>query len=74
MILIDNSRIKPITKVVFVGEPVSFVCDSQGNSKWFFVNTFTDMLSDTGKIIMFPKRFISGNVSGILVSQFLLVS
>ena len=47
MLLIDNSRIKPITKEAFVGEhDVSFVCDSQGNSKWFFVNTFTNNLSD----------------------------
>ena len=29
-----------------MGEPVSFVCDSQGNPKWFFVNMFNNTLSD----------------------------
>ena len=46
LILIDNSRINPVTKEVFVGEAVSFVCDSQGSPKWFSVNMLTNTLSD----------------------------
>jgi len=42
----DNERIKPLSLVAEEGENVSFECDSQGTTDWFFMDPVTKTLKN----------------------------
>jgi len=43
---LDNNRIKPFSLVAEKGERVSFECDSQGMTNWYFVDPATKTLNN----------------------------
>ena len=45
-IMADHNQIQPKSQAVFEGEHVSFECDSQVNTKWFFLDSSNDALID----------------------------
>ena len=45
-IMADHNQIQPQSMAVFEGKSMSFKCDSQGNTKWFFLDSINEALID----------------------------